>query len=273
MPRTSGEGLRRLQLPLFFALTFVLSWMIWVPEAAGALGVAGLDLSPESPLNLFAVWGPALSAMILSALLAGRAGLRRLLGPLGRWRVGAWWYGFALLFPAGVWVLAALADRLLGQTYELSPPFSQLGPQYAAMVPFFALFAFPSALGEEIGWRGFALPRLQARYNALVSSLILGSVWALWHVPHDVGQSLLGAPLLAALIYVFSSSILFSWVYNSTEGSLLLVWLFHGAQTITGYLLPPLPTFTDELLLWFLAALVAVIAGPAHLSRRPRVSV
>lgn len=271
MPESSASALKRFQLPLFFVLTFGLSWIIWVPQAAGALGLVGLEIPPESPLNLFAVWGPALAAIILCALIAGRSGVQRLLRPLGRWRVGAWWYVLVLLFPAGLWILAALLDRLLGQTYELSPPLAQLGPQYALMLPFFALFAFPTALGEEIGWRGFALPRLQARYNALVSSLILGSFWALWHVPHNVGQGLVGASLIVALLYVLAASILFSWVYNSTEGSLLLVWLFHGAQTITGYVLPPLPTFTDEVILWVLAAVVALVAGPMHLSRKPRV--
>jgi membrane protease YdiL (CAAX protease family) len=264
--------MKRFQLPLFFVLTFVLSWIVWVPQAAGALGLVGLEIPPESGLNLFAVWGPAMAAVILSGLVAGRSGLRRLLGPLGRWRVAAWSYAFVLLLPAGVWILAALLDRLLGHRYELSPPLAQLGPQYAVMLPFFILFAFPSALGEEIGWRGFALPRLQARYNALVSSLILGSVWALWHVPHDVAQGLVGASLIVALLYVFAASVLFSWVYNSTEGSLLLVWLFHGSQTITGYLLPPLPTFTDEVMLWVLAAIVAIVAGPMHLSHKPRVT-
>ena len=272
MHANPSNGRKRFQLPLFFLLSFIISWAVWAPQAAGALGITGLAIPPDSPLNLFAVWGPALAAIIVAALTAGRAGLRRLLGSLGQWRVGIQWYLFILLFPAGIWLAGRLLDTFLGRSYELESVLSRLGPQYVMMLPFFAIFALPSALGEEIGWRGFALPRLQARYSALVSTIILGVLWALWHIPHNLGQGQTGIPLLMGLLSLIPIAVLFTWVYNGTKGSLLVAWLFHAAQIITGYLLAPLPTYTDDVFLWLVAIVVVIIAGPADLSRQEKVT-
>jgi membrane protease YdiL (CAAX protease family) len=207
-------------------------------------------------------------------LMSGAAGVRALFHPLRRWRVGFGWYAFAVLFPVAHWAAALGLDRLLGRTYPLgsSPALTALGPQAAAMLPILVVFAFPNALGEELGWRGFALPKLQTRYSALVASTILGLFWGLWHVPMWIAQQQADAsalPVLWMVVSIVPAAILFTWLYNNTNGSLLPVWLFHAAIAITNYFTPALPSHTHAILSWVVAMVVVAVTGPARLVRRP----
>jgi membrane protease YdiL (CAAX protease family) len=183
--------------------------------------------------------------------------------------VGIQWYLFVLLYPAAIWLVARTIDAVFGLAYELAfmPILTYFGPEQAIMVPVALVFAFPNTLGEELGWRGFALPRLQARYSALVSSIILGLFWGSWHIPLWIAFGQTGLPLLIDVVSMVQLAILYTWVYNSTGGSLLLVWLFHFAMTVTQYFLPRIPTLTDDVLSWSIAVLVVIIAGARHLSR------
>ncbi len=247
---------------LFFLICFVISWAVWVPMALGELGIIPSTIASDSPLNLIAVWGPGLAAILVAVFTAGKAGLRQLFAPLGRWRVGIHWYLFALFYPAALWLLASVVDRLLGYSYETTSVFS---PELTMTLPVFILFALPNTLGEELGWRGFALPRLQQCCNALVSSLIVGVMWAIWHIPKWIGDGLAGTELLVAAIGIVVVAILYTWLYNNTQ-SLLMAWLFHAAATITQYLLPPLPTITDLIIAVLVVVLVVATAGPKRLT-------
>jgi membrane protease YdiL (CAAX protease family) len=249
------------------------SWLIWIPQAAAALGhdVEAIPLS--SPLNVLTVWAPGLAAILLAVLATGKTGVRNLVRPLRSWRVGVGWYAFALLLPAGHWAAAFGLDRLLGRTYELGPgpvP-AQFGPQQAVMVPIIVVFAFPNALGEELGWRGFALPRLQSRYNALIASVVIGLFWGLWHIPAWIAQDQMAwapQPVLLRVVSTVPAAIIFTWLYNNTGGSLLPVWLLHTSITVTGYFTPILPTHTHSTLSWALAILIIALTGPQRFTGR-----
>lgn len=108
-------------------------------------------------------------------------------------------------------------------------------------------------LGEEIGWRGFALPKLLEGRSALVSSLILGAVWAIWHFPYALtsGTFLSGVPLYWFFINLLALSIIYTWIFNNTNESLLLVLLFHAAGNTTSNLLPVLPPATSDLRIYY----------------------
>ena len=249
-----------------------MSWVVWVPQAAVALGYHFPAASSTSPFNALAVWGPGLAAIIVCTLAAGKAGVRDLCRPLRYWRVGLGWYAFVILFPVAQWVAALGLDRLFGRTYELgsSPVLAALGPQAAAMLPVLVIFAFPNALGEELGWRGFALPKLQTRYSALLASIILGLFWGLWHVPIWIAQNHAGTSTLTVLWMVLSTvpaAVLFTWVYSNTRGSLLPVWLLHVSIASTGYFVPALPTPTQGAVSWVVALLIIAARGPAWLSK------
>ena len=270
--------LKRLQLPLFFLLAFIISWAIWIPQAVTTLGIYKSAISIESPLNLIAVWGPGLAAIILSVLAKSKEGVKKLFHPIKYWRVGIHWYIFVLFYPIGKWLAAYIIDILLGQSYKLGPSpilsFFNL-PEQAIMIPIAVVSTFLNTLGEEVGWRGFALPKLQVKYTAFVSTIIIGLFWGFWHIPMWIAQGYVDLSLLPIITKTLSMvplAIIFTWVYNSTKGSLLLVWLFHASITITGYFAPSLPTTTEGILSWAMAIIIVIAAGLTHLSRKQRIT-
>ena len=201
--------------------------------------------------------------------MEGKTGPQALFHPIRRWRVGIQWYLFILLYPAVIWFLARAIDTVFGHSFEFTMPIlTYFPPEQAYMVVVALVFAFPNTLGEELGWRGFALPRLQAKYNALVSSIVLGLFWAVWHIPMWIANGMIGLELLRSSVTITTYAIIFTWVYNNTGGSVLLAWLFHASSTITQYFLQTPLTLTDDILRWGVAILIVMIAGSTHLSRK-----
>ena len=137
-------------------------------------------------------------------------------------------------------------------------------PLWQKLVILFLVFTLGfDGLGEEIGWRGFALPKLLERHSALISSLILGALWAIWHFPYALTQGtfLAEVPLHWFFINLLALSIIYTWIFNNTNGSLLLVLLFHAAGNVTSNLLPILPPATTDLrIYYFTIAINCVIA-------------
>jgi membrane protease YdiL (CAAX protease family) len=225
-----------------------------------------------------------LAAFVL-VMVEGRKGdLRELLGRFLIWRVGIQWWAFALLFPIVPSVAALYLFDLLG-----GPPvdWSRLPPLYT-VVPMFVLFTIVAGIGEEFGWRGYLLPRLQTRHNALVSGLIVGVIWAIWHIPlfflKGMSQNVmqLQAGLLPALlgysVLVIVSSIQFTWVFNNTRGSVLLAAVMHGANnTWGGYIDVYRGHFGGAITFMAVSVLVSILivllAGPRHLSRTNKRNV
>ncbi|MGE5175115.1 MAG: CPBP family intramembrane glutamic endopeptidase [Hyphomicrobiales bacterium] len=262
-PDAGSPPSERAQLIRFFALTLI-AWTVWGPQAAHRLGLLGWTVPPQSPLNLITVWAPGLAAMGVAWRVARKQGVSDLWVRLRLWRVPAPWYVFALCFEPLRWLLALAIDRLTGQSYPLGgiPIVRALGPAAAAMAPVALLLTLPNALGEELGWRAFALPRLMRARGPLVASVILGLFWGLWHVPmwiafRSAEPSLLPIALLVASMVPFT--VLFTWLWLRTGGSLLLVCFFHASSAMKGYLLPKLPTLTEVAVLWIVAAAVSVV--------------
>ena len=146
------------------------------------------------------------------------------------------------------------------------------------MLPLFlVILTLTDGLGEELAWRGFALPRLLSRHNALVASLILGVIWALWHLPlvWTEGSVMYQQPVWLLLVDITAKSVLFTWVFLHTRGSVLLAMLFHGATNL--FAVSPTLTSTGDLTFlllaagakWVLVVVVIVVAGPS-LARGPR---
>src|SRR5918992_4619816 len=180
---------RRHPLITFFVLTYALAWILWIPL------VVLRDTIPATPGLVLVLLGsnvPSLLAIVLTAVVLGRGALRKLLGRLLIWRVDVRWYLVVVVGPATLVGGIVAFNALLG-----GPAISFNVPLLAAVITL-AFHIFPgSALGEEIGWRGYALPRLQARRSALGASLVLGPIWALWHLP----LWLTGAPGRTPILY------------------------------------------------------------------------
>jgi len=261
---------RRHPLITFFVLTYVISWIFLSPLVVLHDGIAG---TRGLVLNLLAANVPSLLAIVLTAIVLGRGALRKLLGRLLIWRVNPLWY-LVVIGPAVLAGGVVALNTLLG-----GPPLS-VDVSLLIAVIFLAFSIFPgSALGEEIGWRGYALPRLQAGRSALSASLILGVIWGFYHLPlYFTGQAARPLSLFPPfLISVIALSVILTWVYNSTGGSLLLVVLIHATFNLPlTLLITPLGSqMTLALSLYVgltvVAAIVVVIwAGPKHLSRKHR---
>lgn len=256
---------KRNSIVWFTGLTFFISWGVWVPLAV---------LNVATPFSRIGTFGPVLAALLLTAFRGGKGEVKKLLKKLLIWRVRIGWYVFSFLSTAII-VLGAIGLHVwLGGAL---PEFEDLGQIYL-VIPIFLFVLVFSTLGEEIGWRGYALPRLQARYGALTSSLILGIIWGLWHLPlfwmkGDFHQDI---PIGLFMLQILGFSILYTWLFNNTRGSLLIAHLFHAASNTTLGVIPILPMDTGGImrplwlavgLLWVFALAVVAYFGPEDLSR------
>ena len=266
--------------PLMFVLiAFAFSWAFWL---LAVLEARGLISSLPVPAMLLGAFGLMVAAVVLTAQEGGRAGLRSLLSRVVRWRVAPIWYGVALLGPI-VLTLGAMALQLV--VFGGQPP--SLGAMVGALPTMLALSVYmfiQVGIGEEIGWRGYALPKLQAGYSALVSSLILGVIWFLWHLPLFFTPTTIysNTPLWVFLVFLLPFSILIGWVLNSTGGSVLMVMILHAVMNAsTGPLWRTIPDGATTInntniwliqagLLWVGAIVVVLVYGASNLSRKPR---
>jgi membrane protease YdiL (CAAX protease family) len=241
------------------------------------------DLLPPEAAQLGAL-SSSLAAIVLVVVEGRKGGLRELLSRFLIWRVGFQWWAVALFFAVLPSVAALYLFSLLG-----GPPVAWSGlPPLYSIFPMFILYTVAAGIGEEFGWRGFLLPRLQTRHNALVSSLIIGVMWAIWHIPlfflqgtfqHDLqSQGGLLPAVLSFSLFVIVSSVWFTWIFNNTRGSVLLAAVMHGASnTWGGYIDVYRGYFGGILTFGAVAALITIIivliAGPRHLSRTNKRNV
>ena len=267
MPAGSG-------LAAYFALAFVLAWAFWVPAALSEQGAIG-GSPPTALLLVLGTFAPSIAAVLVAARKGG-AETRALLGQFLRWRVGAKWYAVALFGPAALMLVAIGLHVALGGAVPDFPEPSRW-PLVAVNLVLVLLMGGP--LGEELGWRGFALPRLQARHGALRASVVLGVVWALWHLPlFAVPSAPQGqVPFLLFVVQAVALSVFLAWAYNGSMGSLPIVLLLHASVNTWAGALRILPEATGSLAPWLLAtALACVVAvalvlayGSSTLSRAP----
>jgi CAAX protease family protein len=265
-----NQLIRRYPLTAFFILAYALSWPYMIVDALGSHSLLPFRL----PVLLFIPmgYGPTFAALIVTGVLAGKAGIRTLLGRLLIWRVGWPWYAVAVFGSIFLSAITVLLYAMLSGTPPVAPAVST---QMLITAPL--LFLVGALVnGEEIGWRGFALPRLLAKHSALTASLILGSLWALFHLPlfFTRGDSFASTPPLSFLIRMIGAAILFTWIYNNTGGSLLLAYLMHAASNFWPRILPmaalsgPFAWLPDAITI-LAVVLVLLIYGPARLSRNP----
>jgi membrane protease YdiL (CAAX protease family) len=256
--------IRTHSLITFFMLAYALAWWIWILYAFGIT-----FLGP-----IFAL-GPFLAAIIVTALTRGTVGLKVLLSRMVRWRVGLGWYAAALLVPVAVYLFAVSLNILLGASASTA---EQFGSWYL-IFPLFAyslLFPLSGAFGEELGWRGFALPRVQARLWALSAALVIGVIQTAWHLPLFMTDR--STPPVPLIVGYMGLGILATWVFNNTRGSVLMTMLLHASNNTNVGFFGEMFTGADLLRMsWLLAAgwcvaaiVVVVIAGPKHLSRKHR---
>jgi membrane protease YdiL (CAAX protease family) len=245
----------------------VATWTCWA--AAGAVSRGNTSASPPlavlaSALFLLGTFAPGLIALALTERAEGRAATRALLGRVFQGQVGVRWYVFAVGYMPAIKLSVALVHRLATGAW---PRFGQ--EAWYVMVAAIMISTWVQA-GEEIGWRGYALPRLSQRFGLAAASVILGLIWATWHLPlfFVPGADTFGQSFPLYVLQVIAISVALAWLYWRTEGSLLLVMLLHAAVNNTKDIVPSVvPGATDTfalsssrvawltvLLLWIAAA-------------------
>ena len=266
--------LRRHPLLAYCAAVYGISWGgILVVAGARGFDLVRLQAADTALIFVAMLLGPSVGGLAMTAVLDGQAGLRRLRSSLMRWRVGLRWYAVALLtmpmlLLIVLWPLSATVDGAFAPRFQW---------------PLFAIGLIAGSF-EEIGWTGFATPRLLALKRLFIAGLSLGLVWALWHAPVDFRQNFnaLGAAWLLefAAFYVAALTayrLLMTWVYANTQ-SLLLAVLMHASYTGWLFVLYPATSFEQGLVwqtalavsLWGVVAMVMAVARFAH--RRSRLA-
>jgi uncharacterized protein len=236
------------QLVAYFILAFTGTWIMIIPLLLSQRGLGVINLSDAGAFFFYFLatyTGPLLSAFVVTGLTVGKPGVRTLLKRITLWRVGVQWYalillGYPLIMLIGIVAMlgtAPLAGIL--QKWQLFLP---------AYIPAILVGLFFPGLGEETGWRGFALPHLQQGYGPLVGSLVLGFMHAMWHIPaYFVRGMITNGPFdpnifVANTFAIIASTIVWTWVFNNTRASVFIAILLHATSNATGALVNNLVT-------------------------------
>lgn len=256
----------RRNLLLFFLIAFAWSWALWLSEILFDLH---LYLAP---------FGPTIAAFILVFMTARRRGIKELLMRAFDIRFKKIW-----LIPIFFLMPAIVGFSLLLSVMSGDPvPELEVLSEPAVIIPaFFYILFLGGPVAEEFGWRGYALDRLQARYSALLSSILLGIVWGLWHLPlffMEEQEIYRNVPIAGFILGTIFLSILFTWIYNNTNGSILAVLLFHTTGNLAHFIFPAMGTtwggLYSVILNVIVVALVLIIWGPKKMVREktPKIS-
>ncbi len=212
------------RLLLFLLLAFVLAWLpwavvIWLWRELGWLSAV---------LQAVATFAPGVAALVAVGRGSGWVGAKKLLEATVRFRVRGRWYAVALLGPPVVIGAAVAADVGLGGRM---PDFPSPGRWLLLPGLFLLVLLIGGPLGEEPGWRGYALPALQRRFGPLRGTLALGVLWAVWHLPLRLvpGTAQAQVPLTLFIVQTVAVSLILAWIYSGTDGSLTLVVLTHAS--------------------------------------------
>ena len=224
----------------FFLLAFGFTWSVWAPISYGYVH-GSIELTPAIIVTyILGSFGPLLSAALVTKLTGGS--LRAWFSQALKWRVPVKWWLAAFFIPILLYALMAGIHMVMGGNFNLA----EVSPLLALPGGFLSVFLWGGG-NEELGWRGLALPRLQEHYNPLVSGLIIGVVWTLWHAPPgiiELGFVSWAVDLPFYMVTVTGISIVATWLYNKTGGSVLLTMVFHASVNASQSLYPIEEMFT-----------------------------
>lgn len=227
----------------FIIITFLFSWGLWM-----LMILSGKGLLPfHFPTNFLGSFGPAFGAISVLWIIEGKSGVKRLLKSLFQWKSSIKTYLFALFIIVLIYGLSIFITFLINPS---AIEINKTSNVVELIIYFFIVLIFGGPLGEEIGWRGFLQPKLQEKYNPLVTTITISAIWFLWHIPlfwlEGAAQAGESIPLFA--VSIFTISFLFTWLYIQSNGSLLLAILFHTSiNFISGIFVPAiLPTIENN---------------------------
>ena len=269
---------------LFFSIAFGWSWLLWLPSVIISVTdnqslmywmydvEISVGLGLIAIVGIFATFGPLVAAFAVTGLIEGREGVRRFWRRFWDVRLAGVWLLVSFLLPILLIALPRLIVVPLGYPLQLA-----WASQPVVLVGWFLNNLTRSGgISEEFGWRGYALPRLQAKWNALVSSIVLGAVWAVWHLPlwFVAGSSQQGSSFWLFLANLVLLSVLYTWLFNNARGSTLVAVVFHAMGNTVSQMFPG---STSNLFYWVMLGLTVVLVvavnGLRALVRKGRESL
>ena len=247
----------------FFLIAFALAWAVMALPIAQNFGLLS-DQLPFEILLILGSWMPNIAAFIVIGFIIKRkGGIKALLKGWLKWKMHPGWYLLAFS-PVIFGIVTIWAYQWI---YGYSPS-TELFADPAAFIGLLVLITITGAMGEELGWRGFALPRLQLRMNALSASILLGIIWALWHLPlWFAGLGFETIPFWAYMLIGVSFSILVTAACNSSGGSLLIATLFHLFLNVSVNMIENEAFSILTAVFVIVAIIITAVFGPGKLSR------
>jgi membrane protease YdiL (CAAX protease family) len=244
----------------FLAFAVLACLLAWWPSLIPSFAEGEFYILPH---------GPSIAAIIVTAIVGGRAAVKSLLSRLVRWRVGAKWYAIAIGLTVLITLSAVALNVLLGAT---APTAEQLGT-WPELLPNFVFMFFMFGAAEELGWRGFGQPHLQKTNTALVSALMLSVVGVLWHLPLFLN----GVIEPPDVPLIFAGYVVYAWLFNSTAGSVLITMIAHATNNaLSGEWFAPMFQGADAVrqsallaILWTAAAVIVTLRAGVELGGKP----
>lgn len=256
-------------LIIFFILSFVLAWLFSAIAIAQNYGYLAGELALE-PFLIIGAWTPNIAAFITLAVVIRQKGavLRLILG-WAKWKVGFKWY-LAALSPLFISFITIFIYRLVFAvdvtTETISSP--------AIFAGLLLIVIVTGATGEQLGWRGFALPRLQMHINALTASIVLGLIWSAWHIPlWFAGIGMESFPFWAYTTIGVAFSIVITWACNSSKGSMLIASLGHLSLNMAINIIDDIAIPAFAIIFIIFAVVITLINSPQKLSKVDRLPI
>ena len=253
---------------LFFIIAFGFSWLFWMPLALAEQGILSLPDGLHQFLsgsNNPGAWGPFVAAFLMTIIYEGWSGVKALIKRGLNVKIGWKWYLIAFLLLPLLIGLPLLVAQIAGEAIPEAWIVREAGdtplPIYA-VIAFFVIFLLGGPLQEEFGWRGYATDRLQKKFNALSASIIMGLLWASWHLPLFFvprEESYYNRPMWGIFLTNILVTILFTWIYNNTNRSIFATLIFHTMFNWTNFLFPTFETDIGGLLFFGITILLVIV--------------
>lgn len=268
MPFQISSWIKHHSLTAYFFLAFLITWILISPLALSAQNLLNIQISPH--WHFLGALGHISAALIVTAIAIGKSGVSKFLGRLLNWRVGIVWILISIFSPFVLFLLSILILRVTGNSWV---DFSKLASgEYAAFtwIGGSLLSAVAYGIGEEAGWRGYALPRLQQKRSALMATFLLAVFWALWHAPMFLYRFEFGIiQVVGFFIGMFAGAIWLTFLYNSTGGNILMVVLWHtnwNIVNIIGLVVSIEVVSLMSAIVMVVAVIIVIVCKPARLS-------
>jgi membrane protease YdiL (CAAX protease family) len=270
------EWIQRNVIASYILLAYGITWSIALIVALSYHGV--IDLGIPLWLHYLLPYGPMLSALILTWVKGGRDSLRDLLGRMSKWRIKPVWIAITLFSLWIFYIASAFMMVIIGLPWPDLSIFGQvMYLPYLTFLGSWVLWIFTYGIGEETGWRGYLLPHIQRKHSALVSALIVSLFWAAWHAPMFLyNENLIAMGPFGTLSWVIGlmfGSVLLTWLYNNSEGSVLMTAIWHGTFNMFTAAMGQAASITSaiiSMLVMVLVVIVVFVYKPENLSRLER---